>query len=74
MTMKKRRAFRWKHFGQSLRTHRTAFGWGLREAARETGVHHATFCRAEHGKPIEAPDFIYLCWWIGVKPEDYLPR
>ena len=72
--MKRRRPFGWKQFGADLKAHRTAFEWGLREAARVTKTHHATFCRAEHGKPIEVPDFLYLCWWCGLNPQDYLRR
>lgn len=70
--MKQKRPFRWRQFGRDLRANRTAFGWGLREAARETKTHHATFCRAEMGKPIEVADFVFLCRWIGAQPADYL--
>lgn len=72
--MKRPRKFDWRQFGRDLRAHRTAYGWGLREAARETETHHATFCRAEHGKRIEVADFVHLCWWIGTHPFDYLPK
>lgn len=70
--MKRPRPFKWKQFGADLKAHRTAFGWGLREAARKTKTHHATFYRAENGKPIEVPDFLYLCSWTGLNPNHYL--
>jgi hypothetical protein len=71
--MKRKRPFLWKRFASDLTAERQIDGLGLREAARLSGVHHATYCRAEHGKPIETADFVFLCWWTGLNAISYLP-
>lgn len=70
--MKQRRDFRWDDFASDVRRQREGRELGLREASRSLGVHHATLCRAEHGKPIEVADFVFLCDWLGVEPARYL--
>lgn len=70
--MKKRRQFNWKRFGADIKS--TRGECGLRSAARALGIHHATWCRAEQGKPIEAPDFVFLCDWMSKAPAHYLKK
>lgn len=70
--MKQKRPFRWGRFGKHLKAHRVRLGLGLREAARLTKTHHATFCRAEQGKAIEVSDFVFLCRWINRNPDAFL--
>lgn len=72
--MKQRRPFKWKVFAREFREARESQELGLREAARTLGVHHATLCRAEQGKPIEVADFVFLCDWLGRDPKTYLIR
>lgn len=66
--------FRWKQFGKDLRGNRKNSFLGLREASRKLKVGHATWCRAEQGKPIEAATVIFLCEWMGNDPTFYLYR
>jgi hypothetical protein len=66
--------FRWKEFGSDLRNVRENSFLGLRAAARKLKIHHATWCRAEQGKPIEAPTLIFLCEWMGNDPIIYSRR
>lgn len=65
--------FKWKLFGQRLRDTREAAGLGLREAARDLKVSHATWCRAEHGEPISVPHFVKLCDWMNEIPGHFHP-
>jgi DNA-binding XRE family transcriptional regulator len=69
--MKQRRDFKWSAFARDFRQARECQELGLREAARSLGVHHATLCRAEQGKPVEVADFVFLCDWLGVDPKAY---
>lgn len=66
--------FKWKAFGRDLRECRHAADLGLRELARELKIHHATWCRAENGKPLTVPIFLFLCDWLGVDPQIYAVR
>lgn len=66
--------FKWKQFGTDLRDVREAMDCGLRELARELKIHHATFCRAENGKPVTVPIFLFLCDWMGRDPQIYAVR
>jgi transcriptional regulator with XRE-family HTH domain len=58
----------WKRFGKSLKDVREAADLGLREAARDAGLGHATWCRAEQGKVVSAPHYLALCAWMEVHP------
>lgn len=69
-----KRNFRWKEFGADLRWCRQSADLGLREIARELRVHHATWCRAENGKPLTVPVFLFLCDWMGMNPQHYALR
>lgn len=64
--------FKWGKFGQHLRVHRSSRGLGLRECSRSTTIHHATWCRAEQGKKITVPIFLFLCDWMNSNPLQYL--
>lgn len=64
--------FKWKQFAKDVRESRQDLGFGLREFGRKMGIHHATMCRVEQGKPIEAPTVIYLCEWMTQDPIFYL--
>ncbi len=66
--------FRWKEFGKDLKGNRVNSFLGLRMAAHSLKISKATWCRAEQGKPIAAPTFIYLCDWMGNDPTQYLYR
>lgn len=66
--------FNWKSFAHHLREMREAADLGLREAARSAGTHHATWCRAEQGKPLTVPIFLRLCDWMNSNPFQYLPQ
>lgn len=70
--MKKKRPFRWKDFARDVRAMRENMQLGLRESARCLKIHHATWCRAEQGKPIAVADFIFFCDWMGIDPTYYL--
>lgn len=63
--------FNWPLFGSDLRKTREVAKVGLREIAREHGIHHATWCRAEQGKPITVPHFLQICEWMGADPFQY---
>lgn len=65
--------FRWKAFGKDLASVRRSGFMTLRGASRRLKVGHATWCRAEQGKPIEAATFVFLCEWMGNNPSIYLP-
>lgn len=58
----------WTEFGRCLKDAREAGDGGLRETAKEAGVSHSTWCRAEQGKPISAPHYLALCAWIPIHP------
>lgn len=66
--------FKWKLFGRHLREMRKSADIGLREIARQEGIGHATWCRAEQGKPITAPNFLKLCDWMDSNPFQYHPE
>lgn len=66
--------FKWKLFGKHLREMRQSADLGLREAARELKFDKATWCRAEQGKPISVPQFIFLCDWMDASPFQYSAR
>lgn len=66
--------FKWKQFGHDLREMRQAADLGLHELARELKIHHATWCRAENGKPLTVPIFLFICDWMGVNPQSYAIR
>lgn len=61
----------WKKLGRHLKKMREDGETGLREAAREAGIGHATWCRAEQGKPLSAAHFMGLCAWMGEPPYTY---
>ena len=53
---------------------REGMAMGLREAARCLHINKSTWCRAEQGKPIETPDFIFFCDWMARDPKsDAMP-
>jgi transcriptional regulator with XRE-family HTH domain len=66
--------FNWEAFGRNLREMREAAELGLREVARDECIDKATWCRAEQGKPITVPIFLYLCNWMNSSPFAYMPR
>lgn len=66
--------FKWKQFGRDLRNERESRDIGLRECARARKIHHATWCRAEAGKPLTVPIFLFLCEWMGSHPQAYAYR
>ncbi len=66
--------FKWRKFGSALRSYREDNGFGLRQVARGMKVHHATWCRAESGKPVTVPVFILLCEWMNANPFQYASR
>lgn len=70
--MKQKRPFRWKQFGRDVRAMRGNMQMGLREAGRCLKIHHATWCRAEAGKPIAVADFVFFCDWMDHEPTQYL--
>ena len=63
--------FNWKRFGKDVRANRETLGFGLRECAGQLGIHYVTWCRAEHGKPITTPQYIFLCEWMQSDPLSY---
>jgi hypothetical protein len=63
--------FLWKQFGADLRKMREAKNYGLRECADALDIDKAQLCRAEQGRPITVPYFIYLCDWMGSDPMGY---
>lgn len=65
--------FKWNLFGKRLRAMREGADLGLREAARDLKINHATWCRAEQGRPINVPDFVMLCDWINEIPAHFHP-
>lgn len=65
---------RWKRFGNDLINCRMAYDCGQRELARKLKMDKTTLNRAENGKPIAAPAFVFLCKWMGALPETYLTR
>lgn len=64
----------WKRFGAHLRDIREGADVGLREAARSNKISPATWSRAENGKPITAPIFLFLCNWMDKNPFQYFVR
>jgi transcriptional regulator with XRE-family HTH domain len=63
--------FRWRQFGSDLRRKRRKLGYGQRETARTLKIHAATWCRAEHGKPLTVPIYLKICAWMEVDPFFY---
>ncbi len=63
--------FNWKKFGRDLRETREAMGLGLRQCSRDLSIHHATWCRAEMGKPVTVPHYVFLCEWMDSDPLSY---
>lgn len=63
--------FDWNTFGADLRTYREKRGLGLRECSRSMPVNKSTWCRAENGKRIDVPHFVFLCEWMRRKPSNY---
>jgi transcriptional regulator with XRE-family HTH domain len=47
-------------------------GKGIREAAREVGISHATLSRVENGKIPDLDTFGKICIWLGEDPAVYL--
>lgn len=70
--MKTRRRFNWGKLGRDIQRGMKRGDLGLREAARQLGIHHATFCRAANGQPISVPDFAYMCAWLNCNSAKYL--
>lgn len=66
--------FRWGEFGKDLRGTREDMFMSLREASKKLKIDKATWSRAENGKPIEAPTFVFLCAWMSNDPSIYLYR
>jgi hypothetical protein len=65
--------FNWRKFGYDLHDIRIEVG-GLRKVAKSVGIHHATWCRAEQGKPVTVPVFLTICDWMVCDPFKYMPR
>jgi hypothetical protein len=63
--------FDWQGFGRDVRAFRERRKLGLRECCRSMPINPATWSRAENGKPIEVPHFVFLCEWIGRRPAAY---
>lgn len=63
--------FDWQTFGSDLRDYRVRRRIGLREFCRQQPIDKATLSRAERGKPIEVPPFVFLCEWIRKRPSKY---
>lgn len=61
----------WKQFGEDVRSYREIHKLGLRESARIHSINQSTWCRAEQGKPIEAPTLIFLCELMRRHPRAY---
>lgn len=66
--------FKWAKFGNHLRAYREDNGFGLRQCADGNNIDKATWSRAENGKPIETPTFIFLCEWMNSNPLQYASR
>ena len=64
--------FMWKQFGKDVRAARESTEYGLRQMARDLNIHHATWCRAEQGKPVTVEHFLFLCEWMEINPLQYL--
>ena len=47
-------------------------GKGIREAAKEVGISHATLSRVENGKIPDLDTFGKICVWLGEDPAVYL--
>lgn len=69
--MAKHPKFKWKKFGADVKRFRCDLKVGLREVALQQRIHHATWCRAEQGKPVTVPIFLRLCEWMVRNPYEY---
>jgi transcriptional regulator with XRE-family HTH domain len=63
--------FQWKKFGQHVRDFREGTKCSLRETAEVMPIGHATLSRAENGKPVTVPVFLFLCDWMNSNPFQY---
>ncbi len=69
MTPKMR--FNWIDFANDLRAFRERRGLSLRELENSMPINKSTWCRAAQGKPIEVPQFIFLCELLRRHPKSY---
>ena len=58
--------------GETIKARREHLGLGLREAARDAGVSHATLSRVERGEDPDIPNFAKLCRWLQLAPTMFL--
>lgn len=63
--------FNWTDFGNDLRAYRDRSRMTLRELESSMPINKSTWCRAEQGKPIEVPQFIFLCELMRRHPRAY---
>ncbi len=63
--------FNWRQFGDDLRAYRERRKIGLREFCEQQPIDKATMSRAENGRPVEVPHFVFLCEWIRRRPNKY---
>jgi hypothetical protein len=63
--------FNWEGFGHDLKAYRERRNIGLREFCRSTPINKSTWCRAEQGKPIQVPQFVFLCELMCRRPISY---
>lgn len=67
-----KRRFKWGDFGADVRRQRRELGDTLRAFAERLAIDHTTLHRAENGKPIRVPDFVFVCAFIKQNPVKYL--
>ena len=63
--------FDWSAFANDLRAYRERKGFGLRECSRAMPIGKSAWCRAENGKPVTVPIFVFLCEWMRKHPKTY---
>jgi Helix-turn-helix domain len=63
----------WVQFGRELKRVREISNLSLREAAKQSGVHYASWSRTERGEyqKITALHYLSLCRWMGADPFKY---
>lgn len=65
-------AIDWKAFGAALKVVRIFQKMSQDDVARACSVGHATVCRAESGKRIDAAPFVALCAYMRQNPVNYI--
>jgi len=50
--------------GEMLRLWRSVHRIDGKTAAKQVGIAHATYCRAELGKTLDVPNFLKLVAWL----------